>query len=121
MIPGGSAAVLGKKGDSIRDSWQCVISCFHIYPAGWRLEDSRELTGSTVAQDPSPVTNKDTQPTITTGTNTTQPPDPALELYLPPLSNHVLQHTVKTSRRIEWKTQFSLGYLHTYSLGVTIT
>lgn len=69
---------------------------------------------------PLPTHKQRRQPTISTGTNTTQAPDPALEPYLPPLSNHVLPHTVKNSRRIEWKTQFSPGYLQ-YSLGVIIT
>lgn len=92
MIIGGRIIVLSfhyfKEG--IKDSWQGAISCVHSHQACWRLENSSEMAAGVqrVHSRPLPThTDNDALSTISTGTNTTEAPDPGLKLDLPPPSH----------------------------------
>lgn len=102
---GSSSWVFHYFKEGIKDSWQGAISCVHIHQACWRLENSSEMAGGVqhVHSRPLPTrTDNDALSTVSTGTNTTEAPDPGLKLYLPPPS-----HTQWRGLEKEKQTQFS--------------
>lgn len=102
---GSSSWVFHYFKEGIKDSWQGAITCVHIHQACWRLENSSEMAGGVqhVHSRPLPThTDNDALSTISTGTNTTEAPDPGLKLYLPPLS-----HTQWRGSEKEEQTRFS--------------
>lgn len=115
--PGSSSWVFHYFKEGFKYSWQGAISV-HIHQACCRLENSSEMAGGVqhVHSRPLPThTDNDALSTISTGTNTTEAPDPGLKLNLPPLS-HTQWRGSERERQTRLSSRIFLGcFNHTKS------